>query len=453
MTRTHGLQGHASDASPHEALHLHAYPVKHLPDLALDTLPEHDLCKRRRDQADALHPGPTAFNHEPLEQLRNRIGLQRLVEGHQIFFVDLAGGMGELLGKNSIIGQQEQALAVTVQSSDVVEASQVRWQQIVESLSTSFVRARAEKTFRLVECDDGRRRGRLCSFAPNPHVVPIGNRRRQLANEVTVNRDLAIQYQLFAGTARAEARGCKESVQSHRKWLPESSGKKKRACGKRSPEGLFLRFGLWQTDDPLIGFELAALLHQLNALEALEDTASGLDGAFAFKAGMLTHSRWIIPESVPESKRKCVICTIWFVYFLVMPLNPRAFLAAVASLSCAALTFAELPPSAYEAKQKAAPERLKIEVMRVDVEPGDQPGQQRVVAAALVSEVTRTASELVPGQLIDIVYTITERPRGFSGPGEVPLLSERDVTVAYLARSAETAVYAPAAGVMSFRDF
>ena len=114
---------------------------------------------------------------------------------------------------------------------------------------------------------------------------------------------------------------------------------------------------------------------------------------------------------------------------------------------------AELPPSAYEAKQKAAPERLKIEVMRVDVEPGEQPGQQRVVAAALISEVMRTSSGLVPGQIIDIVYTVTERPSGFAGPGEVPILSERDVSVAYLVRSGENAVYAPVAGVMSFRDF
>jgi hypothetical protein len=113
---------------------------------------------------------------------------------------------------------------------------------------------------------------------------------------------------------------------------------------------------------------------------------------------------------------------------------------------------AELAPSAYEAMQAKAPEFLKIEVLRVDVSPGDDPIQQKIQIVALVSDVTRTASDLKANDVINISYVVTEHPKGWVGPGEVPIPVAKDQCVAYLVRGANTD-YAPAAGRMTFSQF
>lgn len=113
---------------------------------------------------------------------------------------------------------------------------------------------------------------------------------------------------------------------------------------------------------------------------------------------------------------------------------------------------AELAPSAYEAMQAKAPEFIRIEVLRVDLEPGADSSQQKIHVVALVSSVTRTATNLKADEIINILYTINNRPAGWVGPGGIPLLSEKDQTVAYLAKT-ETNDFVPAAGRMSFSNF
>ncbi len=131
----------------------------------------------------------------------------------------------------------------------------------------------------------------------------------------------------------------------------------------------------------------------------------------------------------------------------------RHGLLAVFLISVASQAFAELPPSIYEARQKAAPESLKIEILRVEIEPGEQANQQKVEAVAMVTGVERTSTELKPDQIINISYIITERERGYNGPGEIPLLIEGESSVAYLAKDENGPAYLPVAGVMSFQNF
>jgi len=113
---------------------------------------------------------------------------------------------------------------------------------------------------------------------------------------------------------------------------------------------------------------------------------------------------------------------------------------------------AELAPSVYEGMQAKAPELLNIEILRVDVEPGVEPDQQKVQIVAMVTEVSRTATELKPNDLINISYTVTERPKGWAGPGAVPIPAAKDQTIAYLIK-AENGEYAPAAGRMTYSKF
>jgi hypothetical protein len=116
------------------------------------------------------------------------------------------------------------------------------------------------------------------------------------------------------------------------------------------------------------------------------------------------------------------------------------------------VAYAELPPSAYEAMQAKAPEHLQIEVLRVDVEPGESPTQRRVHLIALTTAVLRTASGLKPNEIVNIYYTVTEHPQGWVGPGEIPIPREKDRSVAYLKKT-EGGDFAPVAGRMSFSNF
>jgi len=120
---------------------------------------------------------------------------------------------------------------------------------------------------------------------------------------------------------------------------------------------------------------------------------------------------------------------------------------------CVSALFAELPPSAYEAQQKAATEHLKVQILRVEIGPAEDPDQQAVVLTALVEEVLQTASGLKTGDFISIQYTLTRHPKGWVGPGAVPVPAEKTESVAYLTKIKDPANYAPAAGRMSFSNF
>ena len=113
---------------------------------------------------------------------------------------------------------------------------------------------------------------------------------------------------------------------------------------------------------------------------------------------------------------------------------------------------AELPPSAYESLQRKASEYLKIEIIQVNVQRGEPPTQQTVHIIALVTDVLRSASGLKPNEILNIHYSVTEHPRGWAGPGEVPIPSAKERSVAYLTRT-DSGDFAPAAGRMSFSNF
>ena len=117
------------------------------------------------------------------------------------------------------------------------------------------------------------------------------------------------------------------------------------------------------------------------------------------------------------------------------------------------LIFAELPPSVYESMQSKASEYLNIEVLRVDIEAGETPDQQRIHIMALVEKVNRSSNNLKEGEVVKFVYTVTSHPKGWNGPAEIPILSEKDKAIAYLSRVENSPDYRPTAGAMSFRNF
>lgn len=122
-------------------------------------------------------------------------------------------------------------------------------------------------------------------------------------------------------------------------------------------------------------------------------------------------------------------------------------------VAAASAVIAELPPSAYETMQAKAPEYLKIQVLRVDIGPGNDDASQDILIMAMVDKVERSASGLKPGDVINIAYTLEDRPAGWVGPGQVPILAQGDTHAAYLKGLDKPETYAPAAGAMSFHNF
>jgi len=130
-------------------------------------------------------------------------------------------------------------------------------------------------------------------FPGDAHVVARLHNCREIADEMTVDRNLAVLDQRFTSAPRSKPRGGKKTIQPHfSAWRRVASDKRPTVREPTSldlPLSLFFGLGLGEANHALALLELTALFHQLDPLEALENAALGLDGAFALQAGMLTH--------------------------------------------------------------------------------------------------------------------------------------------------------------------
>ena len=90
---------------------------------------------------------------------------------------------------------------------------------------------------------------------------------------------------LFRSTTTPEAINCSQERRD-----PRPAAAKKRFSRMGSGGGLFLGLGFRKADDALAVLELTAFAEKVNALETLQHTALGFDGAFAFETGMLAHN-------------------------------------------------------------------------------------------------------------------------------------------------------------------
>lgn len=111
---------------------------------------------------------------------------------------------------------------------------------------------------------------------------------------------------------------------------------------------------------------------------------------------------------------------------------------------------AELPPSAYQERQQNAPEVLVIKVKSVSKREAKEEKWKRIdfTVEAEVQKVSRSATKLTPGTVIEIRYSQRHYSQPIAGPSEVPALKEGQVCPAYL--SGDGKIYSPTAGGYSF---
>lgn len=111
---------------------------------------------------------------------------------------------------------------------------------------------------------------------------------------------------------------------------------------------------------------------------------------------------------------------------------------------------AELPPSAYQERQAQAPEALVIKVRSVSKRETKEEQWKRTdfTVEAEVEKVSRSATKLTPGAVIQIRYAQRHYSQPMAGPSEIPALKQGQVCPAYL--SGDGKIYSPAAGGYSF---
>lgn len=127
-----------------------------------------------------------------------------------------------------------------------------------------------------------------------------------------------------------------------------------------------------------------------------------------------------------------------------------AFAAWVAACSifAARAALAELPPSAYVAQQKMAPEFLVLEIVNVNAQ-GSAPNAIVVDVRAKVKKVHRTESGVAEGAEILVRYFIPPTPSaGHVGPSSPPILQAGTFVPAYLKNEGRS--YGLASGGKSF---
>ena len=122
----------------------------------------------------------------------------------------------------------------------------------------------------------------------------------------------------------------------------------------------------------------------------------------------------------------------------------------------AAALYAELPPQVYEKLKADAPELVKIKVTQVKATETPKGGYTQVLVEAKVEvvNITRSATQLKKGSALRVLYqTETKRTGPWVGPSPIPILTQGQVSTAYLQRisSKNPSVYEPAARGQSFQ--
>ena len=120
----------------------------------------------------------------------------------------------------------------------------------------------------------------------------------QFAQAMAVDRNCSFEDEFLAGTPRAKTGPGKILVQPHKVPFCSAIRQDKQYQPKgtspiRPTSRLSLGLGLGQVHHAAAVFPDAALFHQVNALETLEDVALGCNGAGRTKAAVLGHKGYL----------------------------------------------------------------------------------------------------------------------------------------------------------------
>jgi len=113
-----------------ESLHLVAEFEEHRTNLPFHPLAKNDLHQRGRDDLNSLGPRPATFNHKSSKEPCRMLGIERPVEKHLVFLFNIVARMRQTLRQSTVIGEENQSLAVLIKPAHMKEPTKMRRHKI-----------------------------------------------------------------------------------------------------------------------------------------------------------------------------------------------------------------------------------------------------------------------------------------------------------------------------------
>lgn len=190
--------GERPDADAGEAFDpVAADSPEHLTNLPLHSLAENDRKARGAVLVHAFHLGSAAFDVNAAKELGDQGAVKILIERDVILLLDLMRGVREFLRKVAVVGQNEETLAVLVETANVKKAADVVGEEIEDVLPLKFVRASADVSGGLIENDVSMRLGSDHASADADAVVR-GDESGQALDGLAIHGDATLANEVFA---------------------------------------------------------------------------------------------------------------------------------------------------------------------------------------------------------------------------------------------------------------
>ena len=202
------------DTDTDEPLHANIECIKHPANLAIQALPKDNAKVSRCDWLNMLNPCTFAIEDNSFQQLRREHCIPHSIEEHFVFLVDLVAGMGQVLGKVTVIREKNESLSLHVEPADIEQARKFWREQIKNCVARMRIVSRGNKARRLVQ-DDGERWIEMHKFAIDFDMIAGRRLGAEICANGAVNRDAPRCDQFIALPPRSNARGSKKTIEAH----------------------------------------------------------------------------------------------------------------------------------------------------------------------------------------------------------------------------------------------
>ncbi len=193
--------GKTANTDTNEFFYAVAHFRKHSAQLPFHPLLENYL-EAARGEVQVGHGGrSTFFEDDSLCQLAAMLlVVEAAVESDEIFFFDPGRGACELLCEGSVSSQNEEALAVEIEPTYMVEIYEMFRENLVNRAPAQFIFAGCDESSRLKE-SDGLWRGWLEGTPIDLHLVSFTDLPGEVLAEGSVDTDTSVEDEGFASAA------------------------------------------------------------------------------------------------------------------------------------------------------------------------------------------------------------------------------------------------------------
>jgi len=213
-SRLDATQCERAETDTREALHLEAKLAKHDADLPLEALVEYDLNLVGGGVTHRLHAGDGTLDPSSLSQGNAVLLHERLVQNHLILFLHSLGRVHEVLGEDAVIGEQQESLALLVETTYMKEMTHIGGEEVKDRSLGMLVAAGRGVPCGLVKKNGAWSEG-VNDASAHPDIILFLYTGGEIACDGAVHRDASLENQFFAGAAGSKACSRQKTIQAH----------------------------------------------------------------------------------------------------------------------------------------------------------------------------------------------------------------------------------------------